>query len=75
MYFADTVDRLGLAGAKSMSENPFKAIAAALGNAIRDATGVRFVRTPSKADRIYRQIIDHAAVTKANDSKSAQDSL
>jgi putative selenate reductase molybdopterin-binding subunit len=71
VYFAETVDRLGPAGAKSMSESPFNAIAAALGNAIRDATGVRFVETPFKADRIYRRIIDHASSTRANEAKHA----
>ena len=54
VHFADTVDRLGPAGAKSMSESPFNPIAAALGNAIRDATGHRFRQTPFKADRLYR---------------------
>ncbi|WP_428483643.1 molybdopterin-dependent oxidoreductase [Rhodopila sp.] len=61
IYFADTVDRFGPAGAKSMSESPFNPVAAALGNAIRDATGVRFRQTPFKADRLYRQIIDREA--------------
>jgi putative selenate reductase molybdopterin-binding subunit len=55
--FADTYDTLGPAGAKSMSESPFNAIAAALGNAIRDATGVRLQQTPFKADRLYRHVI------------------
>ncbi len=54
VHFADTVDALGPAGAKSMSESPFNAIAAALGNAIRDATGVRLRQTPFKADGLYR---------------------
>jgi CO/xanthine dehydrogenase Mo-binding subunit/aerobic-type carbon monoxide dehydrogenase small subunit (CoxS/CutS family) len=58
VHFADTFDRLGPAGAKSMSESPFNTIAAAIGNAIRDATGVRFQQTPFKADRLYRRIID-----------------
>jgi putative selenate reductase molybdopterin-binding subunit len=58
VFFADTHDRLGPAGAKSMSESPFNTIAAALGNAIRDATGVRFHATPFKADRIYRHVIE-----------------
>ena len=53
VHFAVTVDRLGPAGAKSMSESPFNPIAAALGNAIRDATGHRFQQTPFQADRLY----------------------
>jgi putative selenate reductase molybdopterin-binding subunit len=58
VHFADTFDKLGPAGAKSMSESPFNPIAAALANAIRDATGVRCRQTPIKADRLYRQIAD-----------------
>jgi CO/xanthine dehydrogenase Mo-binding subunit len=57
VHFADTFDSLGPAGAKSMSESPYNTIAAALGNAIRDATGVRLQATPFKADRIYRRVM------------------
>jgi len=58
VHFADTYDRLGPSGAKSMSESPFNPIAAALGNAIRHATGHRFLSTPFKADRLYRHTAD-----------------
>jgi CO/xanthine dehydrogenase Mo-binding subunit len=40
-------------GAKSMSESPYTPVAAALGNAIRDAIGVRCYRLPFKPDRIH----------------------
>lgn len=53
VLFADTSDAIGPLGAKSMSESPFNPIAAALANAIRDATGRRFFATPLAADRIY----------------------
>ena len=53
VLFADTHDDLGPFGAKSMSESPYNPVAAALGNAIRDATGVRFYRLPFKPDRIH----------------------
>jgi CO/xanthine dehydrogenase Mo-binding subunit/aerobic-type carbon monoxide dehydrogenase small subunit (CoxS/CutS family) len=56
VYFADTVDRLTPMGAKSMSESPYNPVAPALGNALRDATGVRFTATPFKADDIYRYV-------------------
>jgi putative selenate reductase molybdopterin-binding subunit len=56
VHFASTFDRFGPVGAKSMSESPFNPVAAALGNAIRDATGVRFHQTPFTPDRIYRHI-------------------
>ncbi len=56
VLFADTRDTLGPLGAKSMSESPYNPVAAALGNAIRDATGVRFCRLPFKPDRIFAQL-------------------
>jgi CO/xanthine dehydrogenase Mo-binding subunit/aerobic-type carbon monoxide dehydrogenase small subunit (CoxS/CutS family) len=56
VLFADTYDRIGPAGAKSMSESPFNPVAAALGNAIRDATGVRLHATPFTPDRIFGQV-------------------
>ena len=59
VLFAKTSDSLGPFGAKSMSESPYNPVAAALGNAIRDATGVRCCRLPFKPDRI------HAALTAA----------
>jgi CO/xanthine dehydrogenase Mo-binding subunit len=58
VYFADTYDRIGPLGAKSMSESPFNPVAAALGNAIRDAIGVRLYATPFKADQLYRLVDD-----------------
>ena len=39
-------------GAKSMSESPYNPVAAALGNALADATGIRFTVLPFKPDRI-----------------------
>jgi putative selenate reductase molybdopterin-binding subunit len=53
VFFADTVDSLGPMGAKSMSESPYNPVAAALGNAIADATGIRFTAVPFKPDRIW----------------------
>ncbi|MET3482125.1 molybdopterin cofactor-binding domain-containing protein [Methylobacterium sp. 1973] len=56
VLFADTYDSIGPLGAKSMSESPFNPVAAALGNAIRDATGARLTATPFAPDRIYRAV-------------------
>jgi CO/xanthine dehydrogenase Mo-binding subunit/aerobic-type carbon monoxide dehydrogenase small subunit (CoxS/CutS family) len=56
VLFADTYDTLGPFGAKSMSESPYNPVAAALANAIRDATGVRLTETPFSNDRIYRRV-------------------
>jgi putative selenate reductase molybdopterin-binding subunit len=53
VYFADTNDKIGPMGAKSMSESPYNPVAAALGNALRDATGIRFARVPFKPDRLF----------------------
>jgi putative selenate reductase molybdopterin-binding subunit len=53
VYFADTCDALGPMGAKSMSESPYNPVAAALCNAIRDATGIRFTSVPFKPDRLF----------------------
>jgi putative selenate reductase molybdopterin-binding subunit len=56
VLFADTSDTLGPFGAKSMSESPYNPVAAALGNAIRAATGVRFCVLPFKPDRIFERL-------------------
>jgi CO/xanthine dehydrogenase Mo-binding subunit/aerobic-type carbon monoxide dehydrogenase small subunit (CoxS/CutS family) len=53
VIFADTSDAIGPMGAKSMSESPYIPVAAALGNAIADATGIRFTSTPYKPDRLF----------------------
>jgi putative selenate reductase molybdopterin-binding subunit len=41
-----------------MSESPYNPVAAALANAIRDATGVRLFETPFMADELYRAVIE-----------------
>ncbi|MGA7808346.1 molybdopterin-dependent oxidoreductase [Bradyrhizobium sp.] len=53
VYFADTSDTIGPMGAKSMSESPYNPVTAALGNALADATGIRFTSTPFKPDRLW----------------------
>jgi putative selenate reductase molybdopterin-binding subunit len=53
VFFADTTDTLGPMGAKSMSESPYNPVAAALGNALTDATGIRFTVVPFKPDRLW----------------------
>jgi hypothetical protein len=53
VLFAETSDTLGPMGAKSMSESPYNPVAAALGNALADATGIRFTSVPFKPDRIW----------------------
>ena len=58
VLFADTTDSTGPFGAKSMSESPYTPINAAMGNALADATGIRFCKTPFKPDRIFRAIVE-----------------
>ena len=53
VLFADTIDRLGPFGAKSMSESPFNPVGAALANAIADATGHRLRATPFRPDTLF----------------------
>lgn len=56
VHFAQTTDPLGPAGAKSMSESPFNPVSAAMANALRDATGVRFTELPFTRDRIWQRL-------------------
>ncbi|WP_025037685.1 molybdopterin-dependent oxidoreductase [Bradyrhizobium sp. DOA9] len=58
VFFADTSDTIGPLGAKSMSESPYNPVAAALGNAIADATGIRFTAPPFKPDRLFPALHD-----------------
>jgi hypothetical protein len=58
VYFADTTDSIGPMGAKSMSESPYNPVAAALGNALADATGIRFTSVPFKPDRLWPALQD-----------------
>jgi putative selenate reductase molybdopterin-binding subunit len=53
VFFAETSDAVGPMGAKSMSESPYNPVAAALGNAIANATGIRFTSMPFKPDRLF----------------------
>ncbi|WP_425105665.1 molybdopterin-dependent oxidoreductase [Ancylobacter sp.] len=61
VFFAETFDAIGPLGAKSMSESPFNPVAAALANAIFDATGVRLRATPFVADELYALLPAQAA--------------
>jgi CO/xanthine dehydrogenase Mo-binding subunit len=53
VMFADTTDSVGPLGAKPMSESPYNPVPAAMGNALADATGIRFCTLPFKPDRIF----------------------
>jgi CO/xanthine dehydrogenase Mo-binding subunit len=58
VLFADTVDRVGPFGAKSMSESPFNPVAPALANAVADATAVRCRDLPLARDRVFRLLAE-----------------
>lgn len=62
VLFADTVDRLGPRGAKSMSEAPYNPVAPALANAIADATGTRPRDLPIQRDRLWELLRTTSAV-------------
>ncbi|MDN3494958.1 xanthine dehydrogenase family protein molybdopterin-binding subunit, partial [Planococcus sp. APC 4015] len=54
VLFADTHDRVGPFGAKSMSESPYNPVAAAVGNAIARALGRRPFQQPFTRERVWR---------------------
>jgi putative selenate reductase molybdopterin-binding subunit len=63
VLFADTSDSVGPMGAKSMSESPYNPVAAALGNALANATGIRFTTVPFKPDRLWPLLHERYGVT------------
>jgi CO/xanthine dehydrogenase Mo-binding subunit len=56
VFFADTYDRIGPLGAKSVAENTINPVAPAVGNALKAATGVRFTALPFSEDRIFSKL-------------------
>jgi CO/xanthine dehydrogenase Mo-binding subunit len=72
VFFAETSDTIGPLGAKSMSESPYNPVAAALGNAIADATGIRFTAPPFKPDRLFPALLDKfGAQTSCRDKSNS----
>jgi CO/xanthine dehydrogenase Mo-binding subunit/aerobic-type carbon monoxide dehydrogenase small subunit (CoxS/CutS family) len=58
LFFAKTHDRYGPLGAKPLGEAPIIPVAPALGNALADATGIRFQSLPFSADRIFARLTE-----------------
>jgi putative selenate reductase molybdopterin-binding subunit len=56
VYFATTTDTVGPMGAKSMSESPVNPVAAAMANALADATGIRFAKLPFTPPRLFEEM-------------------
>jgi putative selenate reductase molybdopterin-binding subunit len=69
VLFAETSDRLGPFGAKSMSESPYNPVAAALANAVADATGLRFTVLPLKADRLFPALHEKFGVPATDEAR------
>jgi CO/xanthine dehydrogenase Mo-binding subunit/aerobic-type carbon monoxide dehydrogenase small subunit (CoxS/CutS family) len=58
LFFADTHDKYGPLGAKPLAEAPIIPVAPAMGNAIADATGIRFHSLPFSADRLFDRLAE-----------------
>jgi CO/xanthine dehydrogenase Mo-binding subunit/aerobic-type carbon monoxide dehydrogenase small subunit (CoxS/CutS family) len=56
VFFADTYDKVGPLGAKSVAENTINPVAPAIGNALKAATGIRFTALPFSEDRIFARL-------------------
>jgi putative selenate reductase molybdopterin-binding subunit len=63
VFFADTFDRYGPLGAKPLGEAPLIPVSPAIGNALADATGIRFHSLPFSADRIFSRLAEVPAGT------------
>ena len=70
VFFVDTFDPYGPLGAKSLGEAPIIPVAPALGNALADATGIRFERLPFSADRIFARLAELPVAQEAADPVS-----
>jgi CO/xanthine dehydrogenase Mo-binding subunit len=58
LFFAKTHDPYGPLGAKPLGEAPIIPVAPALGNALADATGIRFHSLPFSADRLFAELAE-----------------
>ena len=58
VFYANTYDKIGPLGSKSMPENTNNPVAPAIGNALRDATGMRYTVLPFSEDRIFDRVND-----------------
>lgn len=56
IFFADTCDTVGPMGAKAMGESSIVPVSAALGNAVKDAVGVRLFSLPFSTDQVFEAL-------------------
>jgi CO/xanthine dehydrogenase Mo-binding subunit len=73
VLFADTIDRVGPFGAKSMSESPYNPVAPALANAVADAVGIRYRELPLAPDRVFRALAEQTEHAWADLSSTPPD--
>ncbi len=71
VLFAESYDPIGPGGAKPMSESPFNPVAAALANAIADATGIRLRAPPFTADRVWQALSDAQTGSPARPARAS----
>jgi len=64
VFFAETHDKIGPLGSKSIAENTINPVAPAIGNALKDATGVRFTGLPFSEDRIFAKLQEAEKVNR-----------
>jgi CO/xanthine dehydrogenase Mo-binding subunit len=62
----ETPDPNGPWGARGMGEMPYLPLAAAVANAVYDATGVRFYDFPLTPERVWRGLRESGAMTSVN---------
>jgi xanthine dehydrogenase molybdenum-binding subunit len=65
MHFIETMDPEGPAGAKGIGEAPAICTAAAITNAVYNATGVRFYALPLTPEKVLRRLREHAGAAAA----------
>jgi putative selenate reductase molybdopterin-binding subunit len=75
VFFARSSDPLGPLGAKPMSEAPFNPVAAALANAVRDATGHRLTELPLRRDRVFAALAKQPGAEGPDIGRSLADIL
>jgi xanthine dehydrogenase molybdenum-binding subunit len=59
MHFIETLDPEGPVGAKGVGEAPAICTAAAIANALYNATGVRFYELPLTPEKVLRRLQEH----------------
>ncbi|MDP2626505.1 MAG: hypothetical protein Q8Q58_06300, partial [Candidatus Rokubacteria bacterium] len=56
VHLIETVDEHGPFGAKGLGESGVIPLSAAIANAVKDATGVRFTELPMTPQRVYQAL-------------------